>query len=226
MNCSYFRELASAMIDNEATDTEIREFNDHMATCSECACWYNYLTLLHEECSKVSASVPSELKSRVMKSVALQKTKKPSVLSRFKFTAAAAVIILVAYAAGGIASRYAPDNVAQQEHSDIASTQSDADASLQSPLSRSAVMPEMKFDAAPAQEELSIPDYDANYAFVILLHGSDIPEILLEAEFEERGGYRYYTVSKDSFNKFNALDYDLLPCDSENSENGLVIIKN
>lgn len=218
MNCSEYREIGSAIIDNEATDTEIAQFNAHIAECEECAKWYETIKILHEETPSLSEDVPPELKTRVMNSVT---AKKKPFFSQFKFTAAAAIIILISYAAGGLYSKYVPDEVAPQEILTVA----DEEKVSATPgmYSRSSILPDAEFK--PKMESAELPHYNSKQSFVILLHGSEIPNILKDVEYEEYSGHRYYKVPKEDFKLFKNFDYDSLPCDPDGATHGLVIIK-
>ncbi len=217
MNCSEYRVIGSSIIDNEASEAEICQFNAHIAECEECAKWYETIKILHEGSSDLSEEVPPELKMRVMKSVT---AKKKPFLSQFKFTAAAAIIIVIAYAAGGLSAKYSPDAVPQETSivTDEAKT-----AATPGMYSRSAILPDAEFK--PKVESAELPHYKSKQAFVILLHGTDIPDILKNAEYDEYSGHRYYKVPKENYELFKDFDYDSLPCDSEGATSGLVIIK-
>lgn len=217
MNCSEYREIASAIIDNEADENEIAQFNAHIAECEECAKWYETIKILHDGSSDLSEEVPPELKMRVMKSVT---AKKKPFLSQFKFTAAAAIIIVVAYAAGGLSAKYSPDAVPQEVSTVMDEAKTAATPGM---YSRSAILPDAEFK--PKVESAELPHYNAKQSFVILLHGSEIPTILENTEYKEYSGHRYYKVPKEDFELFKDFDYDSLPCDPDGATHGLIIIK-
>lgn len=106
--CDKYREMISAMIDGELSNEELDELKAHLDICPECEQAYAMFSLLHEETANLDVEVPEELSSRVMQSVH-NISKKPSFLSRFKFTAAAAVIVLIIYAASGPIQNYLPN---------------------------------------------------------------------------------------------------------------------
>lgn len=105
--CDKYREMISAMIDGELSKEEIDELKEHLDICPECEQVYVMYSLLHEETAELAVDVPEELSSCVMRSVH-NVSKKPSFLLRFKFTAAAAVIVLIIHAASGPIQKYIP----------------------------------------------------------------------------------------------------------------------
>ena len=109
-SCTHFRELASAFIDGELTHEEEAAFRTHLEACPNCAQWYAMFSLLHEETTALAVDAPPELKGRVMNSVKMMSKKGPSIFSRFKFTAAAAVIVLIVFAASVPIHKYLPQH--------------------------------------------------------------------------------------------------------------------
>ncbi len=104
-HCDEYSELISAFIDNEISDAEAESLKAHLATCHDCRAYLLYLEKIHTETATLAQDVPDGFSSRVMNSiVASEKAQKRFGLSRFKFTAIAAAIILLVFAAGRLDS--------------------------------------------------------------------------------------------------------------------------
>ena len=219
MDCLHFREIASAICDGEASDAEKLEFEEHIRSCHECEMFYNNLKILSAETRKLDVEAPRELRERVSKSVAMMSSKKKPFYSRFKFTAAAAVVAIIACAAGGLFGEQAPETITQDDINSPPSAQVDAGAAP----SNARMMP------SPAVAEFSIADksnlsYDTDYSFVIELLTDGVPDILAEIEFEARGEYKYFEVPIEMKDELLSFEHTILPCDENPNSNGLVII--
>ncbi len=104
-HCNEYSELISAFIDNEISDAEAETLKAHLATCHDCRAYLLYLEKIHTEAAALAEDVPDGFSSRVMNSImASEKAQKSFSLSRFKFTAIAAAIILLVFAAGRLES--------------------------------------------------------------------------------------------------------------------------
>ena len=104
-HCEEYSELMSAFIDNEISDAEAESLKAHLATCRDCRAYLIYLEKIHTEAASLAVDVPDGFSARVMNSIAAsEKAQKRFALSRFKFTAIAAAIILLVFAAGRLDS--------------------------------------------------------------------------------------------------------------------------
>lgn len=104
-HCEEYSELISAFIDNEISDAEAESLKAHLATCRDCRAYLIYLEKIHTEAAALAVDVPDGFSARVMNSIAAsEKAQKRFALSRFKFTAIAAAIILLVFAAGRLDS--------------------------------------------------------------------------------------------------------------------------
>ncbi len=160
--CKHFRALASAELDGEITEEERAALHAHLAQCPDCAQWAAAFSLLHKELPLLAEEPPAELRSRVKKSISLLSKKQPSLFSRFKFTAAAAVVVAILFAASVPIQKYLP-----QENS---TAPQDAEA----PHAELADVPAVFSGSEPAQDnsEAKSPASDA----------ADTPQTNSEAE--------------------------------------------
>ncbi|MEG2570149.1 MAG: zf-HC2 domain-containing protein [Clostridia bacterium] len=142
-SCAKFRELISATVDGEITGDEQAALDKHIASCPDCAAAFTVFSILHDETSSLNVSPPPELATRVMFGVRNANAKKPHFLSRFKFTAAAAVILLVVFVASGQISKYFP---------------SEASTDFNAPSARTnAPLPDARLDAVVPAPPVSQP---------------------------------------------------------------------
>lgn len=104
-HCDEYSELISAFIDNEISDQEAEQLKSHLAACPDCRAYLLYLEKIHTETAALAQQVPDGFSSRVMQSIAAsEKAQKRFVFARFKFTAIAAAIVLLVFAAGRLES--------------------------------------------------------------------------------------------------------------------------
>ena len=208
MDCTYFRELGSAIIDGEASDDEIKEFNEHILTCDECRRWFETIKILKSETETMVEDAPAELKTRVMMSVK-NENKKPSFFSRFKFTAVAAAVAVIIFAANGFMDSV-PEEVAPQtvEHAPAAA--------------RMAPQP----DQIAVGETVETPEniYDRAFSYVIYVKDATVNEVLKDLPFEEKDGYKYY-ITDMKYDSFSAYSQEIIALNLSLNEDGLVIIK-
>lgn len=210
MDCTYFRELGSAIVDNEASDAEIKEFNEHIATCEDCKCWFETIKILKEEAPHLSEDAPPELKTRVMASVANEKKGKGSFFSRFRFTAVAAAVAIIIFAANGF--------IGTEEVSNLPQVASE--------------MPGVSSRMTPAPDQIApgnvceTPDvpYNRNFSYVAYLRETNTPDFLIDAEFEVHNGYKYY-ITRVPYDSLVGLSHQLMAYNSTLDTEGLIIIK-
>ncbi len=210
MDCTYFRALGSAIIDNEASDAEIAEFNEHIASCEDCRLWFDALKILKDETSHLSEAAPPELKARVMASVANNKKSKGSFFSRFRFTAVAAVVAIIIFAANGFIGGEEASNLPQ-----VASETPNAS-------SRMVPIPDQILPGTDT-ETPEVP-YDRAFSYVAYLKITDIPDFLEDAEFESHNGYRYY-ITDIQYDSLADFPHEIIALNLSLDTEGLIIIK-
>lgn len=208
MSCTYFRELGSAIVDNEATDAEIKEFNEHILTCDECKTWFETIKILKNETADMRADAPEELKTRVMMGVK-NANKKPSFFSRFKFTAVAAAVAIIIFAANGFVGS-PPEEVAP-------------DTANKTPM-MSRTMPSP--DRIAVGEAVETPEniYDRVFSYVIYVKDASVNDVLKDLDFEEKDGYKYY-ITNMKFDDFSSYGQEIIALNLSLDEDGLVIVK-
>ena len=218
MDCTHFRELGSAIIDNEATDAEIKEFNEHISTCAECAQWFETIKILKDETANLEEEVPEELKTRVMNSVSMV-NKKPSFFSRYRFTAVAAVIAVVILASSSLGIFESPQSVPKD--STTPTVQQSPDLSV-------APMPQSRLIAAPSGESTypapeTIP-FEEEFSYVVYIKDQSVCDFLIDTGYEVKKGYRYYRTDK-KLSDFEKYPQEIISFDSTSDAIGLVVVK-
>ena len=208
MDCTYFRELGSAIIDGEATDAEIQKFNEHILTCDECKTWFETIKILKNETADMRADAPAELKARVMMGVK-NANKKPSIFSRFKFTAVAAAVAIIIFAANGF-SGSAPEESAQQD--------------TNAPAESSRMMPQTQQITAGAPTETPEIIYDRAFSYVIYVKDASVNDVLKDFDCEEKDGYKYY-ITDMKFDEFSSYAQEIMALNLSLDKDGLVIVK-
>lgn len=207
MDCSYFRTLGSAIVDNEATDTEIKEFNDHITTCPDCAKWFETLKVL--KTADLTCDAPDALKTRVMASVE-NADKKPSFFKRFRFTAVAAAVAVIVIAVNSFIGTPPEENSSQ-------------------PIEETSVM---SGRMAPQPDKITTgvygdtPEniYDRAFSFVIYVKDNGVESLLDGTKFEEKDGYKYY-ITDSEFDDFSHFSQEIIALNLSLDTQGLVIVK-
>ncbi len=127
-HCEEYSELISAFIDNEISDAETETLKAHLATCRDCRAYLIYLEKIHTESAALAEEVPDGFSARVMNSIAAsEKAQKRFSIARFKFTAIAAAIILLVFAAGRLESVF--PSVVEESSSETSQPASENDSS-------------------------------------------------------------------------------------------------
>jgi len=209
MDCTYFRELGSAIIDNEANEAQVKEFNDHISTCDACKTWFETIKVLKNETESMVENVPVELKTRVMASIR-NENKKPSFFSRFRFTAVAAAVAIIIFAANGFMHN-SPQEITPQTISETPPVGS-----------RMAPLP----DQIAVGEATDTPEniYDRAFSYVIYIKDSTVNDVLKDLIFEEKDGYKYY-ITDMKYDTFSSYSQEIIALNLSLETEGLVITK-
>ncbi|MBR5479425.1 MAG: hypothetical protein IKU84_04540 [Clostridia bacterium] len=206
MDCTYFRTLGSAIIDGEASDVEIKEFNDHITTCQDCAKWFETLKIL--KTADLTSNAPDVLKERVIASVK-NENKKPSFFSRFRFTAVAAAVAIIVFAANGFMSS-APEEISPQTGEN-------------SPAVGSRMVPPP--DQITVGNYTQTPEniYDRAFSYVIYVKDTNVENLLKDVDFEEKNGYKYY-ITNTKYEEFSSFNQEIIALNLSLDAEGLVIV--
>ena len=158
-NCEYYLELISASLDGELSTEDQALLDAHLAECPGCRERLSMFQLLHEQVPHLEEKPPAELVTRVMGAVRAEKAaSKTHIFARFKFTVAAAVIVLVLFAASGSLNRFFPKLADQPDAS-----QSNQVEDLQSgePLAPATLSPGDYADSADTDGQTSAAQQEA-----------------------------------------------------------------
>jgi len=122
--CGNYSELISAFVDSELSAEETAELQKHLEACPDCRAHLDAIQKIHAAGTDLLLDVPEGFSTRVMNTIKLnKKAEKRFALSRFKFTAIAAAIVLLVLAAGKLESfapRLAETQADSASNSDIA----------------------------------------------------------------------------------------------------------
>lgn len=225
MDCTYFRTLASASVDNEITAEERALLDEHIEVCPDCGAWLSAFEALHAELPSLAVEAPPELRARVSKSLSMMTEKKPSFFSRYKFTAIAAAAAIAIFALSGSFENYLPHEskqAAQDYEENILYNARTVPDSSQMDSQLAIATPELLEKAIPYSEE---------FAFILTIHDDFIPNAISQITPEIREDISYYIVdSSMSSNLIAELDhknaiYSLTFNQNDILPHGLVIIE-
>ncbi len=166
----YYRMLVSAAVDGEATEAELKELEEHIAGCPECAALLEAYKAVGAELAD-EAEPPAKLAEGVMYRVKNEKKKRRFAFGRFTAIAAAAIVIIFAgrFALGGLfrAGSAAPKDAGTPEApSAVESAQNDVS---RGPLATRAPEGSLAADAPAA------PDHYDNAAEPSSSEETDVP---------------------------------------------------
>lgn len=105
MDCEYFRELISCLIDGELSKDEEAALADHLETCPECAAIYHAFSQLSAIVAEDTEGAPENLCANVMaelrRAEIVKKNRRKSAIKAVLATAACAVFVIAAGRLGG-----------------------------------------------------------------------------------------------------------------------------
>jgi hypothetical protein len=213
--CEKYQELISRMIDGELGDEEKTEFEEHIASCPECAALYRAFASVSEELSGGLEEPPAELKDGVMAAVGGK-----GKIVRFKrWKEMLAVAACLALVIAGAAKLGVFQSGAQ--------TMATAASSAQSGEDDSAAAGEKAYDSAPAAGDAGVtamyPETANDTQSQKNLVGAAAPSVS-SAQITGPDGQYYETGDENAISKLSALleksktkDLDTINTSSEES---------
>ena len=100
MNCEYFRELISCLIDGELSKDEEAALADHLEICPECAAMYAAFTglssVIAEDLEEAPVSLCANIMAEIRRAEIIKKNRRKSAIKAVLATAACAVFAIAA----------------------------------------------------------------------------------------------------------------------------------
>ena len=100
MNCEYYQELISGLLDGELTEQEEAALSDHLQTCPECAAMYKAFkelsAVMQEDMEEVPESLCMNVMAELRRAEIVKKNRRKSAVKAVFATAACAVLVVAA----------------------------------------------------------------------------------------------------------------------------------
>ena len=105
MECEYYRELISCLVDGELSEAEEKELADHLNVCPECAALHaafaDLSSLMEEDMEDAPESLCANVMAELRRAEIIKKNRRKSAVKAVLATAACAVFVIAAGRLGG-----------------------------------------------------------------------------------------------------------------------------